>query len=96
MKVGTKIGSSEMKFSNRSNIISPDKQEFSYKGRSHEEENNSEDFDAIAQDVKPILTKMDVRGIRTFAADNPISYRSTDRMVPDERASKVGLLNFRN
>jgi uncharacterized alpha-E superfamily protein len=32
----------------------------------------------------------------TFAADNPVSYRSTDRMVPDERASKVGLLNFRN
>jgi hypothetical protein len=39
---------------------------------------------------------MDVRGIRTFAADNPVSYRSTDRMVPDERANKVGLLNFRN
>jgi hypothetical protein len=41
MKVGTKIGSSEMKFSARSNIISAEKQEFSYRRGTHEEENNS-------------------------------------------------------
>lgn len=73
MMVGTKIGSSEMKFSARSNIMSAEKQEFSYKLGTHEEENNSEDYDAIAQDIKPVLTKMDVRSARTFVADNQVS-----------------------